>query len=76
MNTELWNALEEADQVRENPIPELIEELKAKCDAESQFSNFNRVFRTVMSVPNAEVLQREAREKHRDARKRAKKKNG
>lgn len=61
---------------REQPIPEPTEELKAQCDAENQFSNFERVFRKVMSVPKAEVLKREAKEKHRNARKRAKKKKG
>jgi hypothetical protein len=61
---------------REQPIPKPTEELKAQCDAENQFSNFKRVFRKVMSVPKAEVLKREAKEKHRNARKRAKKKKG
>ena len=55
---------------------EITEEIAAKCDAENQFSNFERVFRKVMSVPKAEVLKREAKEKHRNARKRAKKKKG
>ena len=56
------------------PIPEPTEELKARCNAENQFSNFDRVFRAVMSVPKAEILKREARELHRNTRKRAKKK--
>jgi hypothetical protein len=55
-------------------IPAPSEELKAQCNAENQFSNFDRVFRSVMSVPKAEVLKREAKEKHRNARKRARKK--
>jgi hypothetical protein len=55
---------------------EITEELKAKCNRENQFSNFERVFRKVMSVPKSEVLKREAREKHRNKRKRAKKKTG
>jgi hypothetical protein len=59
---------------REQPIPPPTEELKAKCDAEDQFSNFERVFRKVMSVPKSEVLKQEKRELHRNARKRAKKK--
>jgi hypothetical protein len=61
---------------REQPIPKPTEELKAQCDAENQFSNFEHVFRKVMSVPKAEVLKREAKEKHRNARKRAKKQKG
>lgn len=61
---------------REQPIPEPSEELKAQCNAEDQFSNFERVFRKVMSVPKTEVLKREAKEKHRNARKRARKKKG
>ena len=60
--------------MRQTPIPEPTEELKAKCDAENQFSNFDRAFRAVMSVPKAEVLKREAKELHRNKRKRAKKK--
>ena len=62
--------------MKANPIPPLTEELKAKCDAENQFSNFERVFRSVMSVPKAEVLKREAKERHRNARKRERKKKG
>ena len=61
---------------QERPIPEPSEELKAQCNAENQFDNFERVFRKVMSVPKAEVLKREAKEKHRNARKRARKKKG
>jgi hypothetical protein len=61
---------------REQARGEITEELKSKCNAENQFSNFELVFRKVMSVPKAEVLRREAKEKHRNARKRTKKKNG
>jgi len=57
---------------REQPIPEPTAELKAKCDAENQFDNFDRVFRKVMSVPKAEVLKQEKRELRKNARKRAK----
>jgi hypothetical protein len=60
--------------MKENPIPEPTEELKAQCNADDQFSNFDRAFRTVMSVPKAEILKREAQELHRNARKRVKKK--
>jgi hypothetical protein len=60
--------------VKEKPIPQASEELTAQCNAENQFSNFGRVFRKAMSVPKAEVLKREAKEKHRNARKRARKK--
>ena len=60
----------------EKPVPEPSEELKAQCNAESQFSNFEHVFRKVMSVSKAEVLKREAKEKHRNARKRARKQKG
>lgn len=55
-------------------IPAPDEELKAQCNAENQFDNFQRVFRKVMSVPKAEILKREAKEKHRNARKRARNK--
>jgi hypothetical protein len=58
----------------DKPIPKPSPELIVQCDAENQFSNFERVFRSVMSVPKAEVLKREAKEMHRNARKRARKK--
>jgi hypothetical protein len=51
-----------------------VQAIGKECNAENQFSNFERVFRSVMSVPKAEVLKREANEKYRNARKRAKKK--
>jgi len=59
---------------REQPIPQPTEELKAKCDAENQFSNFDRLFRRVMAVPKSEVLKQEKKELHRNARARARKK--
>jgi hypothetical protein len=61
--------------VKDKPILAPTDELKAQCNAEDQFRNFERVFRSVMSVPKAEVLKREAKEKHRNARKRARAKN-
>lgn len=60
--------------MRDKPIPEPTEELKSKCDVENQFSNFSRVLRAVVAVPKEQVLKLEAKEKHRNARKRAKKK--
>jgi hypothetical protein len=45
--------------------------LKSQRNAENQFGNFERVFSSVLSVPKAEVLKREAKEKHRNARARA-----
>lgn len=62
--------------VKDKLIPEPTEELKAQCNAENQFSNFEGVFRSVMAVPKAEVLKREAKEKRRNARKRSRKKKG
>jgi hypothetical protein len=59
---------------REQPIPQPTEELIAKCDADNQFSNFDRLFRRVMSVPKSEVLKQEKKELHRNARARARKK--
>ena len=56
----------------EKPIPEPTEELKAQCDADNQFSNFERVFRSVMSVPKEEVLEQEAHDLRLKALKRAK----
>ena len=60
----------------DKPIPEPTKALKALCDAENQFDNFERVFRKVMPVPKADVLRREGKEKHRNARKRARKHKG
>jgi hypothetical protein len=60
--------------MKDKPIPEPSEELKAQCNAENQFSNFERVFRSVMAVPKAEVLKREAKDLHRNARRRTRKK--
>jgi hypothetical protein len=57
--------------VKGKSIPEPSDDLQAQCNAENQFSNFENVFRKVMSVPKAEVLKREAKDKHRNARKRA-----
>jgi hypothetical protein len=57
--------------VKDKPIPEPSGELKTQCNAENQFSNFERVFRSVMSVPKAEILKREKKEMHRNAQKRA-----
>jgi hypothetical protein len=60
----------------DKPIPKPSPELIARCDAENQFSNFELVFRKVLSVPKAKVLKREAKDLHRNARKRARKKKG
>jgi hypothetical protein len=60
----------------DKPIPKPSPELIAQCNAENQFSNFENVFRKVMTVPKSEVLKREAKEKHRNARKRARKQKG
>jgi hypothetical protein len=60
--------------VKNKPIPHPTDELNAKCDANNQFSNFERVFRSVMAVPKTEVLKQEKKELHRNARKRARKK--
>lgn len=60
--------------MKQKPIPEPTDELKKLCDADNQFSNFERVFRSVIAVPKTEVLKRETKEMHRNARKRARKK--
>ena len=54
----------------------ITDKLKAQCNADNQFDNFERLFNTVMSVSKTEMLRREKKEKHRNARKRAKKKEG
>jgi len=58
---------------REQPIPQPTEGLKAKYLADNQFSKFAWLFRAVMAVPKSEVPEREAKEKHRNARVRARK---
>jgi len=60
--------------LKDKPIPKPTPELIAQCDADNQFGNFERVFRSVMSVPKAEVLKRETKDLHRNKRKRARKK--
>lgn len=60
--------------MKAKPIPEPTEKLKAMCDADDQFNNFERVFRSVMAVPKSEVLKQEKKELHRNARARARKK--
>ena len=61
------------ERMKQQPIPEPTEELNARSNADNQFSNFDRAFRAVMSVPKAEILKREARDLHRNALRRAKK---
>jgi hypothetical protein len=61
---------------KEKPIPAPTEELNRQCNADNQLSNFERVFRSVIAVPKAEVLRRETKERHRNAQKRARKKKG
>jgi hypothetical protein len=58
----------------DKPIPRPTEALKSLCNAEDQLQNFERVFRKVLSVPKAEVLKREAKARHRNTRRRARKK--
>jgi len=64
------------ETLAERQIPEPTEALKSLCNAENQFSNFEQVFRKVLSVPKAEVIKRETKERRRTARKRAKKQKG
>jgi hypothetical protein len=37
--------------MKEKPIHEPTAELKAKCDADNQFSNLDRMFRRVIAAP-------------------------
>jgi hypothetical protein len=48
------------------------DELAAKCDGPDQFERFDRMFRTVIAVPKAEIDKREA--KWKQARKKRTKK--
>jgi len=58
----------------DKPIPKPSPELIVQCDAENQFSNFERRIPLRHVRSQAEVLKREAKEMHRNARKRARKK--
>jgi hypothetical protein len=46
-------------------IPKPTKELETKCDADNQFDQFDRLFRSVISVPKAAVLKEEAKQKRR-----------
>jgi hypothetical protein len=46
----------------------ITDKLKAQCNAENQFDRFDNLFRKVISVPKADVLRAEAKEKRRKAR--------
>ena len=50
---------------------ETIADLSGRCDGPNQFENFDRAFRTSLTVPKGALLKEEARQKR--ARKRAKK---
>ena len=52
---------------------ETIAELGARCEGPNQFENFDRAFRTALTVPKAALLKEEARQKRARAKKRAKK---
>ena len=55
--------------MKQKPIPEPTKKLKAKCNAQNQFSNLDLLFRSVISVPKTDVLKAEAEEKQQKARK-------
>jgi hypothetical protein len=59
--------------VKNKPMPQPAEVLNAKCDAENQLSNFERVSRSVMVVPKSEVLKQEKKKLQRNAKARARK---
>jgi len=50
---------------------ETIAELNARCEGPNQFENFDRAFRTALTVPKAALLKEEARQKRARAKKRA-----
>jgi hypothetical protein len=52
---------------------ETIADLSARCAGPDQFQNFDRAFRTALTVPKAAVLRDDARWKRARAKKRAKK---
>lgn len=59
--------------MKQKPIPEPTEELKAKCDRENQFKNLDHLFRSVIAAPKADVLKAEAEEKEHKAGKKKRK---
>ena len=52
---------------------ETIADLDARCAGPDQFENFDRAFRTALTVPKAAVLKEDKRWKRARAKKRAKK---
>jgi hypothetical protein len=52
---------------------EIIADLDARCAGPNQFENFDRAFRTSLTVPKEAILKEEARQKRARARKRTKK---
>ena len=57
---------------RKKTIPTPSDALTAMCDATNQFANFDRLFRSVASVPKQEVLKEEVKAAKRSARVRKK----
>ncbi len=57
------------DKVTDGESNGITDKLKAKCDADNQFERFDSLFRKVISVPKADVLKAEAKEKRWKARK-------
>jgi hypothetical protein len=51
--------------MKHRPISEPADELRKKCDADNQFDRFDRLFRTVISVPKSAMLKEEAKQKRR-----------
>ena len=52
---------------------ETIADLSARCAGPNQFENFDRAFRSALTVPKAAVLKEDARWKRARAKKRARK---
>ena len=52
---------------------ETLAELNARCEGPNQFENFDRAFRTSLTVPKNALLKEEARQKRARAKKRSKK---
>jgi hypothetical protein len=55
---------------------EIPPDIAAKCDGPKQFEKFDRLFRSVISVPKADIDKAEAKWRQERAKKRAKKSNG
>jgi hypothetical protein len=49
--------------MKARPIPKPTAKLIAKCNADDQFEKFDRILRSVISVPKTAIVKEEAKQK-------------